>query len=131
MASRPQISWSPRPVSAPAPPRLYAVETVAQFSDLEWSIVAMAEQDGLATLRRPNRFWSLLNAIFGISLPNRLASDRLEALRRVAVLIWRGSTVSRAELEAFFDAGFSKPHFERLRGRIDAAKARPVRKTAR
>lgn len=131
MASRPQISWSPRPVSAPPPPRLYAVETVANFSALEWSIVAMAEQDRLISLRRPNRFWSIINTIFGISLPNRLASDRLEALHRVAVLVWRGSTVSRAELEAFFDVGFSEPHFERLQGRIDAAKVRPVRKTAR
>ena len=132
MASRPLASWSPQPASAPAGPRLRVVESDATFSDLEWSIVAMAEHDGLTSLRRPNRFWSVVGAIFGLRPANRLASDRLEALRRVAVLVWRGRPgVPAAELQAFFDAGFSPPHFEQLQRRIASVRVRLVGGSAR
>ena len=132
MASRPLASWPAKPVPAPARPRLYAVETVPAFSDLEWSIVAMAEQDGLSSLRRPNRFWSLVAAIFGVRPANRLANDRLEALRRVAVLVWRGRSNSlRAELQAFFEAGYTPAHFDQLQRRIAAAGGRLAHGVAR
>ena len=126
MASRPLASWSP-PASANARPRLRAVESAASFSDLEWSVVAMAEHDGLASLRQPNRFWSLVGAIFGIRPANRLASDRLEALRRVAVLVWRGRPgVPQDELQSFYDAGFSPSHFDQLQRRIASVRMRLV-----
>jgi hypothetical protein len=52
----------------------------ARLSALEWSVVAMAERDGLSSIREPGRFVSALSSIFGISRPNRLANERLEAL---------------------------------------------------
>ncbi len=132
MASRPLASWPAQRTPAPAPPRLYAVETVARFSDLEWSIVAMAEHDGLASLRHPNRFWTLVGAIFGIRPANRLANDRLEELRRLAVLIWRGRPgITEFELQAFFSAGFSPSHLEQLQRRIAAVRVRHVDGAAR
>ena len=132
MASRPLASWPAQPAPAPARPRLRVVENAVTFSDLEWSIVAMAEQDGLASLRRPNRFWSLVAAIFGIRTPNRLASDRLEALRRVAVLVWRGTrSLPEVELQPFFEAGFSQSHLEQLERRIASVRMRLVGGAAR
>ena len=132
MASRPLASWSAPPASAPLRPRLRAVAAGASFSDLEWSIVAMAERDGLASLRQPNRFWSLVRRIFGIRPANRLANDRLEMLRRVAVLLWRGKQdVAQSEMPAFLAAGFSPAHFGQLQQRIAAASARLAAGAAR
>ena len=132
MASRPLASWPARPASAPARPSRQQMQRTVGFSDLEWSIVAMAEQDGLASLRQPSRFWSLIGAIFGIRPANRLASDRLEALRRVAVLVWRGRQgLPEAEIQAFFDAGFSPSHLQQLQRRIASARVRLVGGAAR
>ena len=119
MASRPLASWPAQPASIPARPRLRAVEMAPSFSNLEWSIVALAEHDRLASLRRPNRFWKIVGAIFGIRTPNRLASDRLEALRRVAVLVWRGTqSLPEDEVQPFFEVGFTPAHLDQLRRRI-------------
>lgn len=126
MASRPLASWPAQALAAPAAPRVHPVEPRPRFSDLEWSIVAMAERDGLASLRRPNRFWSLINTIFGIRPANRLASERLEALRRVAVLVWQRRTVPESELQAFFDTGFAPSHLEQLQRRVAAFRIRLV-----
>lgn len=95
------------------------------LSDLEWSIVGMAARDSLASLRTANRFWSLVNAIFGIKPANRLANDKLESLRRIAVLAWRYRwNVPQSELQAFLDAGYSSDHFNLLQNRIAQARAK-------
>lgn len=125
MASYPVPAWSEDLIAAPSP---LSVQTRApappNFSDLEWSIVAMAERDGLASLRKPNAFWSLIGALFGIKPANRLANDRLEALRRMAVLAWRYRwNVPQSELEAFFAAGYSPEQYEKMLGRIHAVRA--------
>lgn len=132
MASRPLASWPAQPAAAPAAPRLRVVESAPSFSNLEWSIVALAEHDGLASLRRPNRFSKFVSAIFGIKTPNRLASDRLEALRRVAVLVWRGAQgLPEDELQTFFGAGFTPSHLEQLQRRIASVRIRLVGGAAR
>jgi hypothetical protein len=127
MASLPIPVWSEDLIGAPAPlPRQVrsTAPATAHFSDLEWSIVAMAERDGLTSLRKPNAYWSLIGALFGIKPANRLAGDRLEALRRVAVLAWRYRwNVPEAELKAFIAAGYSPDQFETMLGRISAIRA--------
>lgn len=133
MASLPLRAWAGGGVAeqAPARPPLSAV-VLQPFSDLEWSVVAMAERDGLASLRKPNRFWSLIGLIFGLKPANRLANDRLEALRRVAVLAWRYRwNVPNSELKAFFEAGYSPSQFEQLQARIAAVRAAQRRRNAR
>jgi hypothetical protein len=133
MASQPLASWHDQAWSPAAPrPALRAVDVTPQLSPLEWSIVAMAERDSLATLRKPNSFWSLVGAIFAIKPANRLASDRLEALRRVSVLAWRYRwNVPQSELDAFFDAGYTTEQYEQLQSRIAGARAGNRRRTAR
>lgn len=124
MATFPVPAWSDKLIGATAPLRQQQPAAPANFSDLEWSIVAMAERDGLASLRKPNAFWSLIGALFGIKPANRLANDRLEALRRMAVLAWRYRwNVPEAEMTAFFTAGYSPDHFETMLGRISAVRA--------
>ncbi|MBV9529456.1 hypothetical protein [Sphingomonas sp.] len=96
----------------------------ARLSALEWSIVAMAERDSLSSIREPSRYTRVLRAFFGLKQPNRLASDRLETLRRVSVLAWlHGWNVPKSELVAFREAGFSNDQFELIQNSLGQARA--------
>jgi hypothetical protein len=104
----------------------------ARLSALEWSVVAMAERDGLSSIREPGRLASALSSIFGISHPNRLANDRLEALRRIAIFAWNsGWNVPKRELVSFLAAGFTTDQFELVQRSIGAARLGRRRKTVR
>jgi hypothetical protein len=104
----------------------------ARLSALEWSVVAMAERDGLSSIREPGRFVSALSSIFGISRPNRLANERLEALRRIAIFAWNsGWNVPKRELASFLDAGFTIDQFELIQRSIGEARLGRRRKTVR
>jgi hypothetical protein len=100
------------------------------FSGLEWSVIALAERDRLPSLRKPGRIATALATLFGTSQNARLADERLEALRRMAVLAWHKSyAVPLAELQAFKAAGFSNEQYETLlssisRGRAQSRKRR-------
>jgi len=120
----------------PAPRALAIVGTAgpaARLTALEWSVVAMAERDGLSSIREPSRLISALGSIFGIRRPNKLANEGLEALRRIAILAWHyGWDVPKSELAAFLSAGFSLDQFELIQKSIGQARsARRRRRAAR
>jgi hypothetical protein len=121
------------PLSAPKwAASLVGVEAPPRLSALEWSIVAMAEQDGLASLREPGRFLSALNSLFGVRPPNRLANERLEALRRIAVMAWHHRwNVPKSELNAFLKAGFTLDEYELIQTSIGQSRIARTRKRAR
>ena len=111
---------------------MFGMVTAPRLSALEWSVVAMAERDGLSSIREPGRFVSALNALFGIKRPNRLANEGLEALRRIAILAWHyGWNVPKSELNEFLAAGFSPDQFELIQNSIGQARAARRRRTAR
>src|SRR3569623_613295 len=58
----------------------------SRLSALEWSVVALAERDSLAPLRTPGRKAIAMGMQFGERPTPRLADEKLEALRRMAVL---------------------------------------------
>jgi hypothetical protein len=99
------------PIAVPAD-----VVDASGFTGLEWSVIALAQNDRLSTLSRPSRMSVALGVVFGGERPNpKLADARLEALRRMAVLSWhRGYSVAASELEAFHAAGFSPAQYETL-----------------
>lgn len=84
------------------------------FSPLEWSVIRLARIDDLWTIRPAGpirRFW---NALLGRTNPE-LANDRLEALRKVAVLSWHfGFTIPGEDVADFLSAGFSPAQYELL-----------------
>src|SRR3954471_19887344 len=93
------------PAPKPSPIVGTAATPVARLSALEWSIVAMAERDGIGSIREAGRYTRAIRNFFGFKQPNRLASDRLEALRRVAIFAWNyGWNVPKSELADFFQA---------------------------
>lgn len=126
MASLPIASWSsdPAPILQFPKPRLVPVEAAPaaaepRLSALEWSVVALAERDTVASLREPGRIAAALESLFGLHRPNKLANPRLEALRRIAVFIWRqGWKVPKSELNAFLSEGFSLDQYELLQASI-------------
>jgi hypothetical protein len=127
--SVPQWNPSPTPVAAPT---IVGTAPPVRLSALEWSVVAMAERDGLSSIREPGRFLSALGSVFGIRRPNRLANDRLEALRRMAILAWHHHwNVPKSEIAAFFAAGFSIDHYELVQDSIGHARSARRRRTVR
>jgi hypothetical protein len=124
MASLPMPAWSQHALRRPqvvAAPELPAVPTT--LTALEWSIVAMAEKDAISSLREPSRFVSALRSLFGVRRPNRLANDRLEALRRLAVHVWHYRwNVPDSELREFVAAGYSLDHYQLVQSSIAQAR---------
>lgn len=117
------------PVAAQTPvftsPKPAAAAATAQFSALEWSVVALAERDSLSTLRNPSRMAVALGNLFGDTRNPKLADPRLEALRRLAVLTWHhGYRVAESAVRAFVAAGFTLHQYELLAGSIVSARAK-------
>jgi hypothetical protein len=100
-----------------------------QLSALEWSVVAVARNDSLASLREPGRLGMAMAALFGGRQNPKLTDPRLEALRRVAVLAWHhGYTLPVSEIKNFMKAGFSADQFETLLASVSRGRAaRPHR----
>jgi len=132
MASRPVPANQFEPQRATTAPAIVgSAAAPARLSALEWSVVAMAERDGLSSIREPSRFISALGAIFGIKGPNKLANEELEALRRIAILAWHyGWDVPKSELTDFLAAGFSTDQFELIQNSIGQHRAARRRRNA-
>ena len=133
MASLPMPAWSetaPRPAPPVRAPQPKVVPPA--LTALEWSIVAMAEKDGISSLREPSRFVSALGSLFGVRRPRRLANDRLECLRRLAVYAWHYHwNVPDSELREFVAAGFSMDHYQLVQTSIDKARTNRVAQNRR
>ncbi|MBN8806620.1 MAG: hypothetical protein J0I47_00055 [Sphingomonas sp.] len=108
-----------------APPRHFQrIGKPAELTPLEWQVVALAQRDKLTSIRPAGRVTRAIRWLFGLRVSNALSDDRLEALRRIAVLSWyRGFAVASAEVRAFLAAGFTPDQYELLLERISAARA--------
>ncbi len=101
------------------------------FSALEWSVIRLARVDGLSTLRAPGRFRRFWNWLTGRNGSPELANERLEALRRMAVLSWHyGFTVPGDDVANFLSQGFSPDQYELMVRSIRAAVSGPQRISA-
>lgn len=97
----------------------------ARLSALEWSVVALARKDRLWSLDKPGRIAKAMAVLFKPPHNHMLADERLEALRRIAVLGWHyGYTIPTGELKRFLHAGFSPAQYELLMDSIGVAKLR-------
>ena len=113
------------PITGTAAPGTVTTPTApaARLSALEWSVVALARRDTLSSLRTPGRIATAIGGVFRRSTNRKLADERLEALRRMAVLTWHHSfTVPASEVRAFLAAGFSPAQYESVTASIAAAR---------
>lgn len=93
------------------------------FSAEEWQIVSLARTDGLSSLRDRGAWTRLKTLLFGPQPHFHLASERLEALRRLAVEAWHnGFAVRLSAIARFRKAGFSDGQLELLLSAISAAR---------
>lgn len=90
----------------------------AAFSPLELIVIAASAGDGPSSLEGPGRGLARLRRLFGGRGKTRLADPRLEALRRMAVLLRHRGDVGAAEIERFTAAGFTPDQYDRLRSMI-------------
>ena len=98
-----------------------------EFSPLEWSVIRLAKVDRLWTIRAAGRVRRLWNWLLARGNP-ALANEKLEALRRMAVLTWHyGFTVPGEDVRNFLSAGFSPDQYELMAGSINAALSAPRR----
>ncbi|MCL6740882.1 hypothetical protein LZ518_07030 [Sphingomonas sp. RB56-2] len=101
------------------------------FSRLEWSVIRLARVDSLSTLREPGRWGRFVNWLMNRKGLPSLANERLEALRKMAVLSWHyGFTVPGEDVANFFSAGFSPDQYELMVRSIRAAVSGPKGMTA-
>jgi len=93
------------------------------FSALEWTTIALARRDSLASLRQPGRLSRAVGSLFGIGEQTRLADPALETLRRLAVNAWHyGYRLPVSEIKAFLAAGFTVDQLESLLDSIGQAR---------
>jgi len=120
------------PLAASDPGMVGTATPPARLSVIEWSIVAMAERDGLGSIREPSRYTRAWRRFLGLKITNRLANERLETLRRVAVLAWHhGWNVPKSEVKNFFEAGFTGDQFELIQNSVGKARTARARSRAR
>lgn len=114
---------APRTAPAPLAAPLATADTAPRLGALEWSVVALARNDRLSSLRAPGRMTTAMRVIFR-QYNRMLADDRLEALRRIAVLGWHhGYAVPSHEVARFLRAGYSQGQYELMMDSIGAAHA--------
>lgn len=88
------------------------------FTWEELSVIDLAKHDGVWSLRPDSRLRRLGAFLFGIEPAKPLANKRLESLRRLAVQVWRRGKLTRAAVEEFLAAGFSRRHAEAVLAKI-------------
>ena len=90
-------------------------EGTTEFSPLEWTVIALAQRDRIASLSEPGPVARALGSLFGLGRQSMLADPRLEALRRLAVHAWhKGYKLPVSEIKRFLAAGFSSGQYETL-----------------
>lgn len=87
------------------------------FSSLEWSVIHASDRDDRASLDEPGRLRRLLHGLFGFQRKTRLANPRLEALRRMNVLLRSSDGASAVDHEGFRAVGFTDHHLSLLEAR--------------
>lgn len=93
------------------------------FDRAEWSVIALARRDDAASLA-PDSWWQRLrHRLFGIEASRPLANERLETLRRFAVLArLRRHSINPSEIARLVAAGFSAFQADVLLSLIDDAR---------
>jgi hypothetical protein len=106
-----------------APARAAPVDH-ADFNQREWTVIGLAREDRLSSLREESEFVEFLRLIFGIRRKPPLSNPKLEALRRMAVLSWHyGYNIDSRDLGAFLAAGYSTDQYDAMLAHMSSERA--------
>lgn len=89
------------------------------LSYLDWKVVEMAREDGPRSFK-PDGFIARLARFVGLPVPQALANDGLEALRRFSVRAWYWDLIRAADLRAVLGAGYSHGHVVEILAHVTA-----------
>ena len=97
-------------VVGPRVPATLAAKAVTPLSPLEWRVVELARGDGLVSLRPQRKRSWLSRFVLGPNPPSpMLADEKLEALRKLAVLAWHhGYTLPSSAMKQAISVGYSE-----------------------
>ena len=84
-----------------------ALKLESSLADLEWRVVEIARLDGPRSITPDGRFTKLFREFFGLPIARKLASERLEALRRFCVRAWFWDLISASDVNALMAAGYT------------------------
>lgn len=73
----------------------------------EWAVVEFSRRDGMWSVNPDGLLQRLARTLFGVRPPQPLANERLERLRRFAVVAWNKGAVRATQVRDLIDAGFS------------------------
>jgi hypothetical protein len=76
------------------------------LTELEWRVVEMALSDGPRSMNPDGRIGRFMKLFFGISVAQKLANEKLEALRRFCVRAWYWNLIRTKDLWMLLDAGY-------------------------
>lgn len=77
------------------------------FSPLEQSVIQLSRRDPLSSITDLPGWWRRLGAIFAVGHRKPLANERLEELRRFAILTRKLRDPGDEAIDRFLDAGFT------------------------
>lgn len=98
-------------------------EGKTEFTALEWTVIALARRDHIASVDTPGPLARALGSLFGLGRQSTLADPHLEALRRIAVYAWhRGYTLPVSEIKRFLAAGFTSGQTDTLLASISSGR---------
>jgi hypothetical protein len=104
-----------------------------ELTELEWRVVDMALKDGPRSMSPDGRFARFMRHVFGVSVPQKLANEKLEALRRFCVRAWYWSLIRTEDLWMLTDAGYPSSavfhivaHIAGRRGFAPSIQERPI-----
>ncbi len=110
-----------------------ALNQESSLTELDWRVVETARENGPRSLKPDGKFVRFLKDFFGLPIERRLASDRLEALRRFSVRAWYWDLIRTSDLRALMDAGYSSTavfqilaHVAGYRGFTPAIQEQPI-----
>lgn len=110
--------------------RAAASAAPAVFSPLEWLAIGVGSRDPISTIAAPSPLARALGGLFGLGSSSRLADERLERLRRFAVLVrHHGWRVPTSEVKTFIGE-FSVGQLELVIAAVTRAMPGAARRTA-
>lgn len=77
------------------------------LTNLDWKVIEMARDDGPRSINPDGRFKWFLRDFFGLPITRKLASEKLEALRRFCVRAWYWDLIRTRDLRALMEAGYT------------------------
>lgn len=102
------------------------------LSELDWKVVEMAKDDGPRSINPDGAFTRFMQDFFGLPITRKLASEKLETLRRFCVRAWHWDFVRTDDMRDLMEAGYSSAdalqilaHIARYRGFTPSIQEQP------